>query len=188
MALTPDTVADAAMRILADFGLGDLTMRRLARDLGVQPSALYWHVADKQALFVLLAERMAAEADEALTRSSGHADTASVDALMTYRRVLLAYRESADIVMLAYAHSGPSVLPDSLSRLDEELRDVVAPFVLGSIAIQQTQSLFAEAGVTSSTGTEAEKGRTRHIAQTEGGPGADAETSFLTGLARLLAQ
>ena len=48
MALTADIVTSAALRILADFGLGDLTMRRLARELDVQPSALYWHVADKQ--------------------------------------------------------------------------------------------------------------------------------------------
>ena len=59
MALTPDIVTSAALRILADFGLGDLTMRRLARELEVQPSALYWHVADKQSLFVLLAQRIA---------------------------------------------------------------------------------------------------------------------------------
>src|SRR5699024_8826728 len=131
----------AAMRILADFGLGDLTMRRLARDLEVRPSALYWHVADKQSLFVLLAERMAAEADSTPSPAAPATDTARIEALMTYRRVLLAYRESADIVLLAYAHSGPSVLPASLRRLDARLRDTVTPFVLGSIAIQQTRSL-----------------------------------------------
>lgn len=186
MALTPDTVADAAMRILADFGLGDLTMRRLARDLGVQPSALYWHVADKQSLFVLLAERMADEADAALAGSSS--DGGEVESLMTYRRVLLAYRESADIVLLAYAHSGPSVLPHSLRRIDEGLRDVVTPFVLGSIAIQQTRSLFAESGPAPKTEATPEAERTPLSAQTEGGPGADAEASFRTGLARLLTQ
>jgi AcrR family transcriptional regulator len=44
MSLTRRQIVDAAMDILRNYGLGDLSMRRLARDLGVQPGALYWHV------------------------------------------------------------------------------------------------------------------------------------------------
>lgn len=175
MALTTDTVADAAMRILADFGLGDLTMRRLARELGVQPSALYWHVADKQSLFVLLAERMAAEADAHRAQRGGAASELSlIDDLAAYRQILLRYRESADIVLLAYAHSGATVLPRVLAQMAPECREVVTPFVLGCIAVQQTRQLF--------TGT-APVPRTESM---EGGHGYDAGTAFHAGLARLL--
>ena len=173
MALTTESVADAAMRILSDFGLGDLTMRRLARELSVQPSALYWHVADKQSLFVLLAGRMAAEADDLDRPAPGQGRLSStVDAIIAYRGVLLQYRESAEIVLLAYAHSGPTVLPAALADLDEETRDFVTPFVLGSIAIQQNRRLF--------------EGGTAPQGNREGGPGIRAEASFRAGLTRLL--
>lgn len=175
MALTIDTVADAAMNILADFGLGDLTMRRLARELGVQPSALYWHVADKQSLFVLLAARMAAEADTARKNVPHTASpSTTIDDLLAYRRVLLQYRESADIVLLAYAHSGASVLPAALADMDADRRDIVTAFVLGTIALQQTRRLFADSlGVTAP-------------GHAEEGAGIDADASFRAGLTRLL--
>lgn len=58
MALTRVEVVDAATNILREYGLGDLTMRRLARTLGVQPGALYWHVADKQDLLVAVTQQL----------------------------------------------------------------------------------------------------------------------------------
>src|SRR4051812_46795577 len=55
-----DDVVEAALRILDDYGLPDLTMRRLAASLDVQPSALYWHFPNKQALLAELADRIVA--------------------------------------------------------------------------------------------------------------------------------
>lgn len=141
MALTVDTVADTALRILSDFGLGDLTMRRLARELGVQPSALYWHVADKQSLFVLLAERISAEA-EAATRP---AETDHSARILTFREVLLRYRESAEIVILAYSVSGAQVLPAGLRELEPGLREQIVAFVLGAVAVEQSRAMLARA-------------------------------------------
>ena len=40
MALTPESITDTALTVLSQFGMGDLSMRRLARELEVQPSAL----------------------------------------------------------------------------------------------------------------------------------------------------
>ncbi|MFS0702718.1 TetR family transcriptional regulator, partial [Cellulomonas sp. 179-A 4D5 NHS] len=61
MALTRAQVVAAALEILDEYGLGDLTMRRLAGSLGVQPGALYWHVANKQALLAEVADAIVAE-------------------------------------------------------------------------------------------------------------------------------
>ena len=58
-------VVERALHVLDRYGLADLTMRRLATELGVQPSALYHHFPNKQAL-------LAAVADEVLRR--GHRD------------------------------------------------------------------------------------------------------------------
>lgn len=60
MAISRDEVLTAAMGILDTYGLGDLTMRRLATSLGVQAGALYWHFANKQTLLDALGEQILA--------------------------------------------------------------------------------------------------------------------------------
>jgi TetR/AcrR family transcriptional regulator, tetracycline repressor protein len=61
VALTRDDVVDAAVRLLAEVGLEGLTLRRLARDLGVSAPTLYWHVTDKRALLDHVADRLLAD-------------------------------------------------------------------------------------------------------------------------------
>ncbi|MGW2815103.1 TetR/AcrR family transcriptional regulator C-terminal domain-containing protein [Streptomyces sp. NPDC001415] len=43
-------VADTALRLLNELGLDGLTLRAIAKELGVQAPALYWHFKNKQAL------------------------------------------------------------------------------------------------------------------------------------------
>lgn len=54
-----DVVA-AALRVLGAQGLEGCSMRRVAAELGVQPSALYHHVPDKQTLLALMADDIVA--------------------------------------------------------------------------------------------------------------------------------
>ena len=61
MALSREQVITTAADLLRRYGLGDLSMRRLARELGVAPGALYWHVANKQELLVEVADVLLAE-------------------------------------------------------------------------------------------------------------------------------
>ena len=49
-------VIDRAIAVLDEYGLESLTMRRLAAELGVQPSALYHHVPNKQSLLAAIAD------------------------------------------------------------------------------------------------------------------------------------
>lgn len=58
MALTRQAVLDEAIRTLDAYGFADLSMRKLAGALEVQPSALYWHFANKQSLLAAIAESM----------------------------------------------------------------------------------------------------------------------------------
>jgi len=51
-------VVTAALRIADDEGLDALTIRRLAQDLGVTPTALYWHFTDKQAVLDAVADQL----------------------------------------------------------------------------------------------------------------------------------
>ena len=48
-------VLRAARDILIDHSLADLSMRRLATEVGVRPNALYWHFPNKQTLLAALA-------------------------------------------------------------------------------------------------------------------------------------
>ncbi|WP_418908133.1 TetR family transcriptional regulator [Glutamicibacter endophyticus] len=58
MALTKTTVINTALDILQRFGLADLSMRRLAKELDVQVGALYWHVKNKQELLAQVAAQL----------------------------------------------------------------------------------------------------------------------------------
>ncbi|PRA11945.1 TetR family transcriptional regulator [Arthrobacter sp. MYb211] len=58
MALTQLTVVNTAVDILQQFGLADLSMRRLAKELDVQVGALYWHVKNKQELLAQVAAQL----------------------------------------------------------------------------------------------------------------------------------
>jgi len=54
--LEPGIIVDAALDVLDEVGLDELSMRRLAEALGVQNPALYWHVQNKQELFDRMAQ------------------------------------------------------------------------------------------------------------------------------------
>ncbi|MFF3029353.1 TetR/AcrR family transcriptional regulator [Microbacterium sp. NPDC057944] len=61
--LDRDLIAEAAFAEIRAAGIRGLTMRALARRLGVTPSALYNHVASRDDVLALLQERFAATVD-----------------------------------------------------------------------------------------------------------------------------
>lgn len=62
--ITREQILAAAMALLDQRGLPDLTMRKLAAELGIRPSALYWHFPDKQTLLARLADRIVGSAPQ----------------------------------------------------------------------------------------------------------------------------
>jgi len=90
------SVVDAAMRVLAENGLPGLSMRRIAEELDVQVSALYWHFPNKQALLAAVSERIvgAAQADAA-------PDAVAIATALRDR--LLAHPDGAEIVSSSLA-------------------------------------------------------------------------------------
>ena len=91
-------VVDAALRILDEDGLPELTMRRLAAALEVQPSALYHHVENKQTLLAAVADRIQAAARAAPSPELGWYEATLQEAL-NVRDALLAYRDGAEVVL-----------------------------------------------------------------------------------------
>lgn len=61
--LNREKILDAALVIADELGLSGLSMRRLAKGLGVEAMALYNHVANKTAILDGLAERVFAEVE-----------------------------------------------------------------------------------------------------------------------------
>lgn len=90
-----DSVARTALALLDEVGLADLSMRRIAARLDVQPSALYWHFASKQELLADLSDRITETID-----SSGADVRATARSI---RDALFARRDGAELVLSTYA-------------------------------------------------------------------------------------
>ncbi|KUI40317.1 TetR/AcrR family transcriptional regulator [Mycobacterium sp. GA-2829] len=104
MQLHKHDVVDAATAILDDYGIADLTMRRLARELNVSPGALYWHFANKQELLGAVADRILDSVDEVADDRPDR-----VTALCTaLRDALLSHTDGAELVSASFA-AGKSV-------------------------------------------------------------------------------
>ena len=89
-------VLEAALKLLDELGLPDLTMRKLAASLDVQPSALYWHYPNKQSLLAEVSNTIVAfmrPVPEAATWQ----ETVKLKAL-SFRDALLAFRDGAEVV------------------------------------------------------------------------------------------
>jgi AcrR family transcriptional regulator len=164
-----DDVVEAALRILDDLGLPDLTMRRLAAALDVQPSALYWHFPNKQTLIAELADRIVAARRVPAAADPAAADPSAADPAADWRDAvrgeaaalrdaLLAYRDGAEVVSstLALGLGSPETV-DRLARavarggfdLETSRRAATAllHFVLGHVSHEQQRLQYDSLGV-----------------------------------------
>ena len=104
-----DVVA-AALRVLDAQGLENCSMRRVAAELGVQPSALYHHVPDKQTLLALMADE--------ILRGAGDGVRDPRRFCIELRDAMLRVRDGADVVATAAAFRlGASEIEDRLAAL-----------------------------------------------------------------------
>lgn len=105
MQLNRDTILTASFDILHEYGLGDLSMRRLARNLEVAPGALYWHFPSKQALLGAVADRILTAGTgpdpQVVEPTSWRARALDTSAALLDR--LLSTRDGAEIVSAALA-------------------------------------------------------------------------------------
>ncbi|HTP27320.1 MAG TPA: TetR/AcrR family transcriptional regulator C-terminal domain-containing protein [Anaeromyxobacteraceae bacterium] len=97
-------VVRAALALVDEVGLDELTMRRLAERLGIQAASLYKHVKDKDELLVLLADEISAGIAD--PPSSGTWQSRLAALARNARRGLRAHRDGAR-VLAATAPFGP---------------------------------------------------------------------------------
>src|SRR5262245_39370933 len=97
-------VVRAALALLDEVGIDELTMRRLAERLGVKAASLYRHVRDKNELLVLLGDEISGEIP--LVRPTGTWREQLVKMARNVRRGLLAHRDAARLLAIT-APLGP---------------------------------------------------------------------------------
>jgi AcrR family transcriptional regulator len=135
-----DDVVSGALRVLDAYGLEYCTMRRVAGELGVQPSALYHHVADKQTLLGLMADRVVApvEVDADLAATSQRLRTA-----------MLAVRDGAEVVATTAAFRlGQFALETALAdRSDRDVARTLLLYVVGHTQATQLHRQAAAVGI-----------------------------------------
>lgn len=105
--LTVDQIASAALQIVDRAGLAALSMRAVAHDLGVGTMSLYRYVADREALEVLVVDRMLDDVGLPQT-SSDHA--AALAALAGQVRAIGTEHPHAVPLLLAHRHRSPRAL------------------------------------------------------------------------------
>jgi TetR/AcrR family tetracycline transcriptional repressor len=149
-------IVERAVGILDLYGLPDMSMRRIASELGLQPSALYHHFANKQVL-------LAAVADELLARGARPVpadepwDVQVLALSRALRDAMLAYRDGAELIATVHAFglggltlTGRLAAPISAGGFDDGFARSAATtilyFVFGHVSDEQTHRQANSAG------------------------------------------
>lgn len=155
MQLHKRDVVDMATSLLDDYGIADLSMRRLARELNVSPGALYWHFANKQQLLGAVADR--------ILQPLGVLDgdwRARIGATCTQLRdALLSHTDGAELVSASFAAGQSEAMTAVLGQLTDAAREAgvasghaelaartVIYYVLGFTADEQSRLQWDAAG------------------------------------------
>lgn len=96
--LNLDVITRAAVALLDDVGLAELSTRRLAAKLGVQSPTLYWHVKNKAELLDLVAEAICADAFDIPADVPWREQLAG--GLRQFRALLTAHRDAAELLRI----------------------------------------------------------------------------------------
>lgn len=155
MQLRRQDVLDGAIEILDEYGLADLTMRRLAASLHVQPGALYWHFPNKQTLLGAIADELLTGVDAPPTENAWDAGIRQIAHRL--RDALLARRDGAELVAATYAsRSTTNHIRERIAavciragqpRRDAELTaDTLLYYILGQTVDEQARLQMDSAG------------------------------------------
>lgn len=150
MQLHKRDVVEAAAKLLDEYGIADLTMRRLARELSVSPGALYWHFANKQELLGAISDRIL----DGVPTARGVAEVCN-----RLRDALLSHTDGAELVSASFAAGQSSAMKQILAVLTEAVSEVgvdaahaelaartVVYYVLGFTVDEQSRLQWDAAG------------------------------------------
>lgn len=141
MHLDRAAITQEAMTILRQYGLADVSMRRVATALGVAPGALYWHIDSKQDLIAGMAEAIVGPVLEAPAAAGITPDPVEVSALLWQQ--LLGIRDGAEVVIAAVAQPDAAVH----TRLIDVFERSVEGWVGGDKGASKSQKRAAASGL-----------------------------------------
>lgn len=191
MSLSSERIVRAAQDLLTDYGLHDVTMRRLASELGVRPGALYHHVPHKQELLRRVAHQLLAPLQ--------NTDAGPFELMQQFRDLVLPLRDVGDLLLIAYGldqRIPPVPALEASLRIqgldDKQVRQrsaVIMRFALGAVAAEQNIALLSAAEQPSSSVTASLQ---RASAQASSAEASSAQTTqsadlYAQGLRSLLA-
>ncbi|WP_439029165.1 TetR family transcriptional regulator [Gordonia terrae] len=156
-------VLRAARDILGEHSLADLSMRRLATELGVRPNALYWHFPNKQTLLAALADDILGSVaiPDTGIRWDDRLDRLATD----MRAALLEVPDSAEIVSSSWASglSAKTITADIIAaghagglsiRDAEAVSTALCQLVIGLTIEEQTRAQMERLGVIEPSGRD----------------------------------
>jgi len=151
-------VVEAATALLDEYGIADLSMRRLARELAVSPGALYWHFTDKQQLLGAVADQILQPVGIPAPEPGGWR-AHIVDSCGQLRDALLSHTDGAELVSASFAAGQSAAMGEVLARLSaaaahagvdschaELAARTVIYYVLGFTADEQSRMQWDAAG------------------------------------------
>nr|AMP55725.1 tetracyclin repressor, C-terminal all-alpha domain protein [uncultured bacterium] len=119
--LDKGTVIAAALELLNEVGMDNLTTRKLAERLKVQQPALYWHFQNKRALLDALAEAMLTERHtRSLPEENEDWRLFLKENAQSFRTALLYYRDGARI------HAGTRPTEPNFGAAETQIRFLCA--------------------------------------------------------------
>lgn len=157
MQLHKRDVVTKAAAILDSYGIADLTMRRLARELDVTPGALYWHFANKQQLLGAVTDHVLAPAcaDPAAAGWRGRIEVVC----RALRDALLSHTDGAELVSASFAAGQSTAMARILAQLARAAAEAgmddgratlaarsIVYYVLGFTADEQSRLQWDAAG------------------------------------------
>lgn len=115
--LDRETVIQAALELLNEVGVDNLTTRKLAERLKVQQPALYWHFRNKRALLDALSEAMLEKNHTRTVPQTGEDWRIFLkENALSFRSALLSYRDGARI------HAGTRPTSAQYERVEKQIR------------------------------------------------------------------
>jgi AcrR family transcriptional regulator len=96
--LTRDQIVAAAMRLIDEHGVEGHSMRRLGAELGADPSTIYHHVPNKDALYDLVVDEIMGSIDLSADDPSKDFQDRVVSAGWRYRTALLRHPKAVPLV------------------------------------------------------------------------------------------
>ncbi|MBS0206906.1 MAG: TetR/AcrR family transcriptional regulator C-terminal domain-containing protein [Planctomycetes bacterium] len=151
MKLERTRVVATALKLLNKVGIDGLTTRSLAKELGVQSPALYWHFQNKQALLDALATAMLVEGHTCrVPKPNQHWHEFLAENARSFRSALLAYRDGARL------HAGTRPDPGQLPGIESQVEHLchagfpagdalragilIGRYVVGCVLEEQTET------------------------------------------------